>query len=239
MFIPWSFSPLVLRPALWLDASDASTLYSGASLAAADGAISEWRDKSGNARHATQATGVSQPLRKTAIQNGRDVVRFDGANDGLKGTLVNLSAMTVFVVFKYSAARLYDRVYTQATNALSNDYSASGHYIPVIQSSASQTSSYASADLRSTVATASNTFAVVASKHTGSEITNYKNGAAGTPYTHTLGVNGGAYGIGSTPTENIANMTGDISEILVFPTALSDADRQAVETYLNAKWAIY
>jgi hypothetical protein len=34
-------------------------------------------------------------------------------------------------------------------------------------------------------------------------------------------------------------LSGSIAEILIFPTALSDANRQAVEQYLNAKWAIY
>ena len=32
---------------------------------------------------------------------------------------------------------------------------------------------------------------------------------------------------------------GDIAELLIFPQALSAANRQAVELYLNAKWAIY
>jgi hypothetical protein len=32
---------------------------------------------------------------------------------------------------------------------------------------------------------------------------------------------------------------GRFSEIILFPIALSDANRQAVENYLNAKWAIY
>jgi hypothetical protein len=47
-----SFSGL----ALWLDAADASTIT-------LDGSnnVSEWRDKSGNARHATQATSGSRP----------------------------------------------------------------------------------------------------------------------------------------------------------------------------------
>jgi hypothetical protein len=69
---------------LWLDASDASTLYdatSGGSLVAADGGVARWEDKSGNSRHMTQATSGSRPARKTAIQGGLDVLRFDGSND--------------------------------------------------------------------------------------------------------------------------------------------------------------
>jgi hypothetical protein len=69
---------------LWLDASDASTLYdatTGGSLVAADGAIARWEDKSGNARHMTQGTSGSRPTRKTTIKNSLDVLRFDGSND--------------------------------------------------------------------------------------------------------------------------------------------------------------
>jgi hypothetical protein len=69
---------------LWLDASDASTLFdatSGGSLVAADGAVARWEDKSGNGRHATQSTSGDRPLRKTAIQGGLDVLRFDGTSD--------------------------------------------------------------------------------------------------------------------------------------------------------------
>jgi hypothetical protein len=62
----------------WYDASDASTLYdatSGGSLVAADGAVARWEDKSGNARHATQATSGDRPLRKAAVYGGRDTLR--------------------------------------------------------------------------------------------------------------------------------------------------------------------
>jgi hypothetical protein len=69
---------------LWLDASDAGSLFDatpGGSLVAADGAVARWQDKSGNSRHLTQSTSGSRPTRKTAVQNGLSVVRFDGSND--------------------------------------------------------------------------------------------------------------------------------------------------------------
>ena len=69
---------------LWLDASDSRTLYdatTGGSLVAADGAVARWQDISGNARHVTQGTGSARPVRKTGIQNGLAVVRFDGSDD--------------------------------------------------------------------------------------------------------------------------------------------------------------
>lgn len=46
-----------LRPRLWLDAADASTISIATS--------SEWRDKSGNNRHVLSGTGVRQPSHNT------------------------------------------------------------------------------------------------------------------------------------------------------------------------------
>jgi len=60
---------------LWLDASDASTItLNGAT-------VSEWRDKSGNARHLSEATANNQPTMSTL--NGRGAISFDGVNDRL------------------------------------------------------------------------------------------------------------------------------------------------------------
>ena len=99
---------------LWLDASDADTLYdatSGGSLVAADGGVARWEDKSGNGRHATQGTSANRPARKTAIQGGKDVLRFDGSDDHLTSTdFLDLSsgqAITAFVVCKRSATGAY------------------------------------------------------------------------------------------------------------------------------------
>jgi hypothetical protein len=63
--------------------------------------ISQWDDSSGNARHAIQATGGSQPTYKTAIQAGLPVVRFDGAADQLEVPDASaLTAGTGFIVVK-------------------------------------------------------------------------------------------------------------------------------------------
>ena len=107
-----NFSPAsVTGLQAWYDASDASTLYdatSGGSLVSADGAVARWQDKSGNARHITQATSGYRPLRKTAVQGGLDVMRFDGTDDFM--SVASSTAMfnflhdgdaTVMIVYKW------------------------------------------------------------------------------------------------------------------------------------------
>jgi hypothetical protein len=66
---PWT--PADISTALWLDASDSSTITT------AGAAVSAWNDKSGNARHFEQATGSLQPAHTTAALNGLAVVDFN------------------------------------------------------------------------------------------------------------------------------------------------------------------
>ncbi len=71
------FTPLKLPGLeLWLDASQIVGLNDG-------DPVATWSDLSGNGNHATQATGSKRPLWKTAIVNGRAVVRPDGVDDYL------------------------------------------------------------------------------------------------------------------------------------------------------------
>lgn len=73
------FSPLSLSPALWLDASDSSTITaSGSPLK-----VSQWNDKSGNGRNVTQATATNQPITGAVTQNGLNSVKFE-TNDFLR-----------------------------------------------------------------------------------------------------------------------------------------------------------
>jgi len=224
------FNPLSLSPAIWLDASDASTLYDatvGGSLVAANGAIARWEDKSGNARHATQSTGVSQPLRKTSIQNGKDVVRLDGANDFFTiPAEITPTAVTIFIVQDTTGDSMF--LSPQADN----------RQIRIGQGGGNVLSTYdGAANPQSTALTvARGTCSLVLYKKSGSTVSFYENGAAkGTGTNNDIKIGtlfAGAGGGGDF-------INGDISELLIYPTALADADREAVETYLNSKWAIY
>ena len=90
------WTPASLGAALqyWFDASDAATITD-----AGAGAVSAWNDKSGNARHVTMATATYRPLTGTRTINGRNVIDFDGVNDALTGTAVDIpQPMTIAAV---------------------------------------------------------------------------------------------------------------------------------------------
>ncbi len=57
---------------LWLDAADSSTITT-----TSVGRVSQWSDKSGKDKHATQATDNIRPLFVPSVTNGLPGVRFD------------------------------------------------------------------------------------------------------------------------------------------------------------------
>jgi hypothetical protein len=71
---------------LWLDANDTTTLYSGSDCATGGNPahrdlIGCWKDKSGNAKNATQATSTNKPAYLINIQNGHPALSFDGSTN--------------------------------------------------------------------------------------------------------------------------------------------------------------
>jgi hypothetical protein len=65
-----AFSPIDLSPALWLDASDETTITESG------GAVSQWDDKSGNGYNVLQGTSANQPTSGTRTLNGLNVLDF-------------------------------------------------------------------------------------------------------------------------------------------------------------------
>lgn len=71
----WTFAGTATM--FWVDCSD------GSSLTLESGAASQVNDLSGNGYDVTQATASNRPTLQTAVQNGLNVLRFDGVNDYL------------------------------------------------------------------------------------------------------------------------------------------------------------
>lgn len=76
--------------ALWLDASDSSTLFQDSARTTAASSDSDpigcWKDKSSNSRNATQTTANQKPILKLAALNSLPVIQWDGSNDYLANT---------------------------------------------------------------------------------------------------------------------------------------------------------
>ena len=74
---PWTPANLGADLALWLDAADTDTITLNGSN------VSQWDDKSGNARHASQETATNQPAYLATGFNGKPTLQTDG-NDTLE-----------------------------------------------------------------------------------------------------------------------------------------------------------
>jgi hypothetical protein len=237
------FSILYVAAKIWIDFSDLTTLFQDAARTTAITADGQFihgvADKSGSGNHGSQAGADSiTPVYKVNIQNGKSIARLAGANDFLAMSFAyTLTAETVFAVFNYAGAGDYMRVFTQSDAG--NDFDTAGHYIPVIRNLGNNAfGSFADSNVRDAISIAQSTMAIFISTHSGAAITNRINGTGGTPYTHTLNKAFTRARIGATFAGN-QGMNGDICEVIVFDSALSDAARNAIQSYLNTKWAVF
>ena len=248
------FSPLALQPRLWLDASDLTTITESS------GAVSEWRDKSGNGYSFTQATSTAQPTTGTTTLNGLNVLSFDGIDDWmvstaaasewkflhdgteyLAGLVVRRAVAGVFAAF-YSTQIAIGSVQQTGTRMVFNVANQWGiiiHGLPGVVVANGITSVGTGTSPRVVSARVSPS-ASVANRLTmaldgGQPITpNGSNGALTTndPY-RTLHL-----GTQATATTGLFN--GYMAE-LVFVTgsSVTDLNRQRLHEYLNRKWAVY
>jgi hypothetical protein len=109
------WTPALLRPALWMDAADQSTITTATG-------ISEWRDKSGNGRHFTQSVAARQPGYNTTGINGLGTIAFDGSVKALQRTPEAWAfqyPVTSFIVFRATA-------FNGSYNSLFEFYTVSG-----------------------------------------------------------------------------------------------------------------
>jgi uncharacterized repeat protein (TIGR02543 family) len=86
----WTPSNITL--AAWYDAADAGTIT------ASSNAVSQWRDKSNQARHLNQATSGAMPKTATRTIGGLNAIEFDGTDDVLTARTNRTSAITIFGV---------------------------------------------------------------------------------------------------------------------------------------------
>ena len=93
------WTPADITTALWLDASDASTVTT------VSGAVSQWSDKSGNGRNFTQGTAANRPTYTASAVNSLAAVTPDGANDWMTGPVV-FSGTTPNDYFVIAAVRM-------------------------------------------------------------------------------------------------------------------------------------
>lgn len=214
---------------LWLDAADASTITLNAST------ISQWRDKSGNARHVAQATAVNQPTYNTTGLNGRSVLEFDGVNDVLLNTAAGLpvgtSARTAAIV--YQPLRTTSGNNTLFSQGITN---SPGNWFALQARTGSSDPYFAGfvADV-SVAGSVTATTKIAVCSFDGTTVTLTRNGSAFASGTPTLNTGANSFRVGCSP-DNTENAQALIAEIIYLSSVATTNERQLIEGYLAWKW---
>lgn len=90
------WTPAQIATLLWLDASDSSTISLGSG-------VSQWSDKSGNSRNASQSTASAQPALISNGLNSLTTIRLDGSNDSLNLASAIATVRFAFVICKWTS----------------------------------------------------------------------------------------------------------------------------------------
>ncbi|HEX6291863.1 MAG TPA: discoidin domain-containing protein [Herpetosiphonaceae bacterium] len=223
-----SQSPQVIAPPtpgaqLWLRAD--------AGVTASAGKVSAWADQSGAGNHASMTTTSRQPALIENTLNNLPVLRFNGAQSLTLSTPVSPRTFTIFIVGKNSkSTETYSMILGPGGSSPNNQLRwengsqvlvvGSGNNLPTTRSSIGNTRVYHALMVR----------------YDGATLTFYRDGSLIS--SHTLTTSGpwtlaqiGAY-------YSSSFMTGDIAEILIYPTALIEADRNRTNSYLHQKYAL-
>lgn len=229
-FVPSApaFTLPIAKPALWLDASDASTLYptmkkeGGNSVI--NGPVGLWLDKSGSGRNFVKPQAAEAPLlvqngigNLPAIQFAPSSALFTDFNFTVPVTVIHVAKMR-----KGTASRVLSATKNNWLSGYWMGYMHTayhGGWVTVVNIPAD---------------TAAHVFTSVI-RGAGADSSAYGDGKliasnqAGVEGPNGLSVNANPYG------ENSDCVVG---EILVYPRALTESERLAVEDYLAAKWKV-
>ena len=236
------WTPDLLRPALWMDAADQSTITIATG-------VSEWRDKSGNGRHFTQSVAANQPSYNRNGINGLGTVSFDGTAKALVRTPEAWAfqyPVTAFIVFRAAAFNgSYNSLFEFFTTTGPTTAGWSDLIGPASRSavySTSTTSTQPNYDGTGLFTYAVNQTYIFTASHQNNSLIGLQNGNAdgSNSGTYTLRTNLGTSPlcIGSSPMfSRYTNW--QIGEVIITNNAaLSVPDRLKIEGYLAWKWGI-
>ena len=225
------WTPAAITTALWLDAADADTITLNGSN------VSQWDDKSGvgSGKEATQGTSSRQPLLDTASLNGLDTVSFD--EDWLISSVSLSQPVSYFFVAKADGSSdslreyLFDGINPTNRHVLAMSGTTGS-------SSAEPMSMWAGSSLNSGFVTGDNTWRQqLAVFNTSSSEAWVDGDQKGTGNVGTMNASDGIR-IGGNFDASQDWLHGNIAEIIVIDSIVSQPDREKIEGYLAWKWGL-
>jgi hypothetical protein len=244
------WTPAQISTALWLDAADSSTITT------VSGGVSQWNDKSGNGRDATQATADSRPTLISNGLNSNPVLSFNGANTQHLIHPLNASPAphTVFAVVRRTAGgttAFQNIVNAVAPNgafgvALTAKVLEGGGPGSVSGTAGANWGGYINTSLGHTHANSSllnswSVIGIVSPSSTSGTETYIANGTVTATVSYSSRYGGDSNNrraIGGDPVFNTGWFWGNIAEIVINSFAASTSIRQQLEGYLAHKWGL-
>jgi hypothetical protein len=245
------WTPADITTALWLDADDAGTITQSG------GFVTEWRDKSGNSRHATDPGSGLRPAYQATEFNSKPTLDFDGSDDRLGlSTAIALASTNSFDIFiamapnttgrssAFGAGTVVRMPGSEAAGSFFVGYSSDGRFVCHHHLSGGL-------DVNGSIKSPASTFS-----STSRLIAHYRYDSAGGAAAvdrWNMRLNGGSQLTKSTSSTSsgwgahntigrlfgaLYSHRGLISEIIITPSTISDADRERVEGYLAHKWGL-
>ncbi len=207
-----------------------------------DARISSWTDSSGSGNTVTQSTFLSRPIYRTGVVNGLPVVRFSGAERLVKSGYTNSpTKYTLFLVSRRSSGaqpagwgaplslsstgRNTFFVYDSGNISMGDPYVEYTSYEAMWNSTTDfilWTISVAVTGSQKTVKLYANGTYLGTGTSTATVGSAWDNITVGD-----VGSNAGYY------------FNGDVAEAIGFVNLLNDNERESIENYLNAKYALY
>ena len=214
-------------PVLWLKAD--AGVFLGAALSTGVG-VYQWNDQSPQGNDAYQSTGSYQPATGVNTLNGLPLVTFSGSPQRMtiSDAFYPGANWTFFCVAKKAASG--DR-FIVLGNYEQGDPTATIFYSDDNAYGTNQNGYIDYAD----PATTWNYWTV---KNAANTLTQYRAGIVKQTGTPTFNSTPYPWDVIGARESDTTWSNGDVAEIMVFPTALSDPDREAVEVYLNTKWFV-
>jgi type II secretory pathway pseudopilin PulG len=235
-----------LRPAsltnlaLWLDADDALTVFTGtdciAGAAPADAAaVACLKDKSGGGYNSTQLTSNNRPIYKTAIKNGRSILRFNGTSQLLSNSNMSLgTTVSFFAVASTNNVNGFRRILSNEVNLYFGIGNATKNFASFFgNGSAWQMTT----DHGAGAVLTAGTYYILTAVLDGTNDNPFVNGVNVGQRASAMSAFSDGYVLGGH--DGITQFwSGDIAEIIVYNRAISTNERTGIESYLSNKWGV-
>jgi hypothetical protein len=227
--------------ALWLDAGDSN------SVTTVSGAVSQWTDKSGNGRNATQSTAGARPTYTTAGLNGLNVLTFNGSDNGhiLTTTYDLANTYTIVTVCKKTTQTAVSisgiRPAVASSSGAGKLIAGIGTFRVGFSSPLVDVLDMFLDNTRVDIVEGSwldNETVIASNTYDGSVLSAWKNGDIHSSPLSASRTGFGAVNIGGLQDFNSRRFAGTIAEVIIMSTSAATADRERIEGYLAHKWGV-